>query len=195
MRLRTIGLISTLALGLLAAPLPAEAQKAGKVYRIGLLHSVSAAVAFSTDAFRQGMRELGYVEGKNYGLEIRARGAQTDRLSNLVAELVRLKVDIIVTRGFPALRAAKKATSTIPIVMITGADPVKRGIVASMAHPGGSITGVVTMNVGLSAKRLELLGVEFLTCYKVTSADLLKKIGEFLFVSPEPSYRDRRVQI
>ncbi len=112
---------------------------------IGLLHSASAGVAVFTDAFRQGMRELGYVEGKNYVLEIRARGAKTDRLSNLAAELICLKVDIIVTVALPALRAAKKATSTIPIVMMTGSDPVKRGIVASMAHPGGSITGVVTI--------------------------------------------------
>ncbi|MCH7911889.1 MAG: ABC transporter substrate-binding protein [Deltaproteobacteria bacterium] len=157
MRLRTVALVVTLALGLLAAPLHAEAQQVGKVYRIGLLHSVSSAVTLFTGAFRQGIRELGYVEGKNYGLEIRARGAKTDRLSNLAAELVRLKVDIIVTVGFPALRAAKEATSTIPIVMITGSDPVKRGIVASMAHPGGSITGVFTMTVELSGKRLELL--------------------------------------
>ncbi len=125
---RTVLLLSIF---LLATPISgwvnlAGAQQAGKVYRIGHLHSASAGVALFTDAFRQGMRELGYVEGKNYALEIRARGAKTDRLSNLVAELVRLKVDIIVTRGFPALRAAKKATSTIPIVMITGSDPVRR---------------------------------------------------------------------
>jgi putative ABC transport system substrate-binding protein len=157
MKLRTIGLISTLALGLLARPLPAEAQQTGKIYRIGVLISASAMVAPTTDAFREGMRELGYIEGKNYVLEIRARGPKTDQLSNLAAELVGLKVDILLTRGFPALRAAKEATSTIPIVMQSGSDPVRRGIVASLAHPGGNITGVVSIGVALSAKRLELL--------------------------------------
>ncbi len=157
MRLRTIGLIATLALGLLAAPPPAEAQETGKVYRIGLLYSTSAVVALFTDAFRQGMRELGYGEGKNYVLKIRARGAKTDRISDLAAELLRLKVDIILAVGVPALRAAKEATSTIPIVIQTGSDPVRRGFVASLAHPGGNITGVLSSSVGLNAKRLELL--------------------------------------
>ncbi len=157
MRLRPVTLVVTFALGLLALPLPANAQQPGKVYRIGLLYSTSAVVALFTDAFRQGLRELGYVEGKNYVLEIRARGAKTDPLSDLAAELVRLKVDIILTGGFPALRAAKKATSTIPIVIQTGSDPVRRGFVASLAHPGGNITGVLSRSVGLNAKRLELL--------------------------------------
>jgi len=131
----------------------AEAQQSGKVYRIGLLISASNVIALFTDAFRQGMRELGYVEGKNYVLEIRGGRAKRDQYA---AELVRLKVDIIVTVGFPALRAASKATSTIPIVMRTGSDPVKRGLVASLAHPGGNLTGRIAMSVELSAKRLEL---------------------------------------
>jgi len=135
----------------------AEAQQAGKVYRIGFLISASAMVAPTTDAFREAMRELGYIEGKNYVLEIRTRGPKTDQLSNLAAELVGLKVDILLTRGFPALRAAKEATSTIPIVMQTGSDPVRRGIVASLAHPGGNITGVVSIGMVLNTKRLELL--------------------------------------
>jgi len=154
MRLRTIGLISTLALGLLAAPLTAEAQQTEKVHRIGLLISASNVIPLFTDAFRQGMRELGYVEEKNYVLEI--RGGRAKRVQ-YATELVSLKVDIIVTVGFPALRAASKATSTIPIVMRTGSDPVRRGLVASLAHPGGNLTGRVAMSVGLSAKRLELL--------------------------------------
>jgi putative ABC transport system substrate-binding protein len=154
LRLRTIGLIVTLALGLLAGSLPAEAQKAEKVHRIGLLISASNVIPLFTDAFRQGMRELGYVEEKNYVLEIRGGRAKRDQYA---AELVRLKVDIIVTVGFPALRAAKEATSTIPIVMRTGSDPVRRGLVASLAHPGGNLTGRVAMSVELSAKRLELL--------------------------------------
>jgi putative ABC transport system substrate-binding protein len=135
----------------------ARAQQSGKVYRIGLLHSASEEVAEFTDAFRLGMRERGYVEGKSYILEIPAREPKTDQVSDLAAELIGLKVDIMLTLGFPAIRAAKDATSTIPIVMQTGSDPVKRGIVASLARPGGNITGVVTIGVALNAKRLELL--------------------------------------
>jgi putative ABC transport system substrate-binding protein len=135
----------------------AEAQQLGKVHRIGLLIAASNVTAPFTDAFRQGFRELSYVEGKNYILEIRSGGAEPDRLSELAAELVRLKVDIIVVVGSPALRAATKATSTIPIVMRTGGDPVKSGLVASLARPGGNITGVYAMSVELSDKRLELL--------------------------------------
>ena len=134
-----------------------EAQEPRKAYRIGVLISASTMVAPFTDAFREGMRELGYIEGKNYVLEIRARGPKTDQLSNLATELVTLKVDIMLTVGFAALRAAKEATSAIPIVMHTGSDPVRRGIVASLAHPGGNITGLVSIGVALSAKRLELL--------------------------------------
>ena len=136
----------------------AEAQQAGKVYRIGLLMSSSTAeTAAFIDAFRQGLRELGYIEGKDIVLEIRGGGAKPDRLSNLAAELVRLKVDIIVAGGNLAIGAAKEATSTIPIVMRTGDDPVKRGLVASLAHPGGNITGVASINLGLIGKRLEVL--------------------------------------
>jgi ABC-type uncharacterized transport system substrate-binding protein len=142
---------------LLALSFPAQAQQTAKVYRIGALISASTMVGPITDAFREGMRELGYIEGKNYVLEIRTRRAKTDQLSNLAAELVGLKVDIMLTLGFPATRAAKEATSTIPIVMHTGSDPVRREIVASLAHPGGNITGVVSIGVGLNAKRLELL--------------------------------------
>jgi putative ABC transport system substrate-binding protein len=142
---------------LLALSVAADAQQPAKVYRIGLLISASDVIASFTDAFRQGLRDLGYVEGKNFVLEIRGGGAEPDRLSDLAAELVRLNVDIIVTVGSPALRAATKATRTIPIVMRTGGDPVKSGLVASLARPGGNITGVYAMSVELSGKRLELL--------------------------------------
>ncbi|MGH7826774.1 MAG: ABC transporter substrate-binding protein, partial [Candidatus Binatia bacterium] len=136
----------------------AEAQQPGKVPRIGLLMSSSTAeTAPFIDALRQGLRELGYVEGKNIVLEIRGGGAKPDRLSDLAADLVRLKVGIIVTGGSTATRAAKEVTSTIPIVMRTGGDPVKSGIVSSLAHPGGNITGVASINLGLIGKRLELL--------------------------------------
>jgi putative ABC transport system substrate-binding protein len=150
-------LISVLCAMLFALCVSAEAQQPGKVYRIGLLISASDVIAPFTNAFRQGLRELGYVEGKNFMLEIRGGGAQPDRLSDLADELVRLKVDIIVTVGSPALGAARKATSTVPIVMRTGGDPVKAGHVASLARPGGNITGVYAMSVELSGKRLELL--------------------------------------
>lgn len=154
MRLRTIALISILVLGLLAAPLDAKAQQAAKVYRIGLLISASNVIAPFTDAFRQGLRELGYVEGKNFILEPRGGG---EKLDQYAAELISRKVDIIVTVGSPALRAASKATRTIPIVMRTGRDPVRMGLVASLAHPGGNLTGLIARSVGLSAKRLGLL--------------------------------------
>lgn len=121
----------TLCALLLTCSFPANAQQPGKVHRVGLLIAASNVIAPFTDAFRQGLRELGYVEGKNYVLEIRAGGAEANRLSDLAAELVRLKVDIIVTVGSPALRAATKTTSTIPIVMRTGGDPVKAGLVAT----------------------------------------------------------------
>ena len=155
MRLRTIGLISTLALGLLAGPLSAEAQQSGKVYRIGYLFGGIAARDKSLlAAFQQGLRELGYLEGKNIVIE--QRYGKRHQKPALVAELVRLKVDIIVT-GPGGARLAKKASSTIPIVMTYSADPVGGGIVASLAHPGGNVTGLSDYHGDLGAKRLEFL--------------------------------------
>jgi putative tryptophan/tyrosine transport system substrate-binding protein len=136
----------------------AEAQQPGKVPRIGLLTTASTAVAATwVDAFRQGLRELGYIEGKNIILEIRGGRAKRDRLSDLAAELIGLKVDIIVAGGRNAVDAVKEATSTIPIVMRYDRDPVRAGIVTSLAHPGGNITGLASITVGLSGKRFELL--------------------------------------
>ncbi len=154
MRLRTIGLISLLVLGLLAGPLPAEAQKAEKMPRIGYLAPRSAV----PKEFKQGLRELGYIEGKNIIFEPRFAEGKFDRFPRFAAELVRLKVDVIVTWSSPAARAAKKATTTIPIVMLARGDPVRRGLVASLARPGGNVTGM-TSSTGspLSAKHLELL--------------------------------------
>jgi putative ABC transport system substrate-binding protein len=136
-----------------------EAQQPGKIPRVGLLISSSTDVtAPYIDAFRQGLRALGYVEGKNIVLEIRGAGAELDRIDHLAAELVRLKVDIIVAAGGTlAIRAAKQATSTIPIVMRAGIDPVEAGFVSSLAHPGGNITGVTSITTKLIGKQLELL--------------------------------------
>ena len=156
---RSIYIVMLLALGamLLAPRFPAQAQQPGKVPRIGLLIPASTAVAAPwIDAFRQGLRELGYIEGKNIILEIRGGEAKPDRVSDLAAELVRLKVDIIVAAG-SAVHAVKEATSTIPIVMRYDRDPVRAGVVASLARPGGNITGLASITVDLSGKRFELL--------------------------------------
>jgi putative ABC transport system substrate-binding protein len=137
---------------------PAEAQQSRKIPKIGLLISSSSdAAATYIGAFRQGFRELGYVEGKNLILEVRGAKAKPDRISELAAELVGLRVDIIVAAGRPALSAAMKATSTIPIVMRTATDPVRAGFVPSLAHPGGNITGVTSVTTKLMGKHLELL--------------------------------------
>ena len=141
---------------------PAEAQQPGKIPRIGLLISSSSDETVPyIDAFRQGLQELGYVEGKNIALEIRRGGADSDRISELAAELVDLRVDIIVAGGSPALSAATKATSTIPIVMRTATDPVRAGFVPSLARPGGNITGVTSVTTKLIGKHLELLAEVF----------------------------------
>ncbi len=162
MRLRTIGLISTLALGLLAGPLSAEAQQSGKVYRIGYLGGRSA-LPTTEVAFREGLRELGYVEGQNYVIEYRSAESKRERLPDLAAELVRLKVDVIVTgSGTPVNLAAQGATRTIPIVMVgVNVDPVKAGFVISLARPGGNITGLTRLDSELHGKRLELLKEAF----------------------------------
>ena len=149
--------ISGITLGLLSPPLALEAQPAGKVYRIGMLERTSPAInAANLDAFRQGLRDLGYVEGKNFVIEYRSADGRDERFPGLAAELVRLKVDLIVTRGTPAL-AAKHATGTIPVVITGLADPVGQGVVASLAHPGGNITGVSAIVTEIYAKRVDLL--------------------------------------
>jgi ABC-type uncharacterized transport system substrate-binding protein len=143
---------------LLAFGFPVEAQQPKKVPRIGLLVAASIAVAGAwIDAFRQGMQELGYVEGQDFVLEIREGESDRDRASKLVLELIGLKVDIIIAGGTIAIHAAKEATGTIPIVMRHSRDPVRDGIIASLAHPGGNITGLASISVDLSGKRLELL--------------------------------------
>jgi len=154
MRRRAIGLMLTLALFL--APDPAHAQVVAKTPRIGILTP-----AFDPypplEAFRQGLRDLGYVEGQSVALEYRHAEGKPERLPVLAAELVRLKVDIILAEGNAAVRAAQHATETIPIVFPTGFDPVGQGIVASLARPGGNITGLTFQDPELMGKRLELL--------------------------------------
>jgi putative ABC transport system substrate-binding protein len=151
--------ICILAGGVLAAPRVAEAQQAGKVYRIGLLDYSAPDPGRQAwwNVFRQRMRELGYVEGQNVSFEPRWAEGDADRLPKLAAELVRLKVDLIVTGGQSAAIAAKRATSTIPIVTATGSDPVGVGLVASLRQPGGNVTGMTSISSELAAKRLELL--------------------------------------
>jgi len=142
----------------LAAPIAAEAQAARRA-RIGLMETSApdpARVAW-WDAFRQQMRELGYVPGENVTYEARFADGRIDRLPSIAAQLVKMKVDVIVTGGTAAARAAKRATTSIPIVMATGADQVGLGIVAGLAHPGGNVTGMTTLTGELSGKRLSLL--------------------------------------
>jgi putative tryptophan/tyrosine transport system substrate-binding protein len=136
----------------------AEAQQPAKIPRIGfLITSSPAAIAPRLDAFRQSLRELGYVEGKSIVIERRHAEGKSDHLPALAAELVRLKVDVIVTSGPTATRPAKEATSTIPIVMTFDDDPVGSGFVASLARPGGNVTGLSTLSPEISGKQLELL--------------------------------------
>jgi len=140
--MRRIGVAVVLALTVVLAAVAAEAQ-GGKVPRIGILSTLTAeASAPAIAVFRQGLRELGYVEGQNLALEMRSADAKLERLPGLAAELVRLKVDIIVARANPAIAAAQKATTSIPIVMTVASDPVATGFVASLPRPGGNITGL-----------------------------------------------------
>jgi ABC-type uncharacterized transport system substrate-binding protein len=142
----------------LAVPVIAEAQQPKKVARIGFLAAVShSANSARFEAFRQGLRELGYVEDKNIVIEWRYAEGKLDRLPALAAELVRLKVDVIVSGGSTATRPAKEATNTTPIVMAQDTDPVGSGFVASLARPGGNITGLATLAPELSGKQLELM--------------------------------------
>jgi putative tryptophan/tyrosine transport system substrate-binding protein len=156
MRKTVIGFALTALLHALC--LPAWAQQAAKVPRIGFLTAISAAsMSARMEAFRKALHELGYVEGKNILIEYRHGEGKLDRLPVFAAELVRLKVDVIVTAGASGTGPTKEATTTIPIVMAQDGDPVATGVVASLARPGGNITGLSTLAPGLSGKRLELL--------------------------------------
>src|SRR6266542_355317 len=135
----------------------AEAQQTKKVPRIGYLLSDSASYSTRTDAFRQGLRELGYIEGHNIVVEYRFAEGKLDQIPGLAAELVQRKVAVIITGGGPPTRAAKNATNSIPIVMINIGDPVALGFVASLAKPGGNITGLSGVQTLLGGKQLEFV--------------------------------------
>jgi putative tryptophan/tyrosine transport system substrate-binding protein len=155
---RTVGVFITFALAILVAPLATKAQPLPTVHRIGLLRTgtVLAEQPF-VESIRQGLRDLGYVEGQNLVIEPRYAEGSDERLRDLAADLVQLHVEVIVAGGGPAIRAAQHATRTIPIVMALSADPVARGFVASLARPGGNITGVSWLGAELGGKQLEVL--------------------------------------
>jgi len=143
---------------LLGTPLAAEAQPRGKVYRIGVLEVVSVTSnTINLAAFREGLKELGYADGQNFVIEYRSADGRPERFPELAEELVRLKVDVILTRGTPAALAAKRATTTIPIVMASSGDPLATGLVASLAHPGGNVTGLSALATEIEGKQLELV--------------------------------------
>jgi putative ABC transport system substrate-binding protein len=176
--------IGTLAGSLLAAPHAAAAQQVGKVYRIGFL-SPGPGPSSSTEAFRQGLRELGYVEGRNLSIEYRWAAGKVERLPELAKELVLLKVNIIVASSTPTIEAAKRATSTIPIVMVAVADPVGSGLVDGLARPGGNVTGLSLMSTDLAGKRLQLVR-ELLP--KATRVAVLTYRG---YTSPSKAYLEQ----
>ena len=163
MRLGLVAIIVTLTLGLLAAPLPVEAQQTEKVYRIGVLsmgsgegRGGSGRVTFIS-AFREGLRDHGWGEGKNIMMEFRYAKFKAERLVGLATALVRLPVDLIVAPGTQHALAAKQVTETIPIVTIYAADPVANGLVTSLTHPEGNVTGVAWLFRDMGAKQLEFL--------------------------------------
>src|SRR5512138_972754 len=157
MRLSAIGLMLTLTLVIFVVPDVALAQQPGKVPLIGFLSTRFPSDAPSSEAFRQELRALGWVEGQNIIIEWRYAEGRAERLPDLAAELVRLPVDVIVAAASPATRAAQHATRTIPIVMVNVYDPVGEGFVASLARPGGNITGLSSLGADFPGKRLELL--------------------------------------
>ena len=152
-------LIVILGAGTIATSVASFAQKKpGKIFRIGVLTPATpAATALNREALKQGLQDLGYVEGQNITFEHRYGDGRVERLSDLAAELVRIKVDVIIVASDPGISALKRETQTIPIVMANSADPVGTGFVASLARPGGNVTGISTMSPELNGKRVELL--------------------------------------
>src|SRR5688500_9375970 len=154
-----IKLISLLTIILIGPARELDAQQSVRTHRLGYISGTGTASNQGpyVEALRQGLRDLGYIEGKNIIIEFRGAEGHMDRVPNLAAELVQLNVDVLVLPILPAILAAKKATRTIPIVMIANADPVAAGFVESLARPGGNITGFATLSADLSGKRLEML--------------------------------------
>ena len=145
-------------LSCLSMPLPADAQQVKRVYRVGVLETISPVLnAANFDAFRHGLRALGYIEGQNLVIEYRSADGDASRFPALAIELVRLQVDVLVTRGTPAALAAKNAAGSIPVVMAAIGEPLGLGIVANLARPGGNVTGLSAFATELSGKRVELL--------------------------------------
>jgi putative tryptophan/tyrosine transport system substrate-binding protein len=176
--MRLIGLAVVRALSLILAPLVVEAQQPGKVYRIGVL-VVPEGFQSNVDAFGDGMRDLGYTEGKNVIIEYREAGGRYERLPELVSDLLRLNPEAIVTSGVPGVRAVERLSKTIPIIMTTVGDAVETGIVSSLARPGGNITGLSFFFPELAAKRLELMN---------EAIPKLARVG--LFMNPDnPGHR------
>lgn len=145
-------------LSCLSMPFPADAQQVKRVYRVGVLETISLVLnAANFDAFRHGLRALGYIEGQNLVIEYRSADGDASRFPALATELVRLQVDVLVTRGTPAALAAKNAAGSIPVVMAAIGEPLGLGIVANLARPGGNVTGLSAFATELSGKRVELL--------------------------------------
>jgi len=185
--LRTVGLIITFALDLLAAPLAADAQQAGKVYRVGLVFTTAPVsemigpdpVHPLVRSFLDGLRALGYVQGRNLVLEPRSAEGKFERFREIVEELVSLKVDVLEVSGNPLTKRAKEVTSTVPIVMTFVNDPVTDGLVASLARPGGNVTGLTaTVGPEIDGKRVELL------------KETLPKIRRVAFLGTKPDWED-----
>src|SRR5215218_6783025 len=165
--------------GALASPFAARAQQARRVWRIGMLETTDAALnRANLDAFRAGLRALGYVEGQNLAIEYRSADGRAERFAAHAAELVASKVDVIVTRGTPAALAARDASPTIPVVMAASGEPFGTGVVAGLASPGGHVTGLSSFNNELEPKRLELLS-EFVPSIKRVGA--LYNLGNPVF--------------
>jgi putative ABC transport system substrate-binding protein len=150
----------TLLGGVAAWPLAARAQQVGRIWRIGVLETISPELNTANfDALRQGLRNLGYIEGQNLVIEYRSADGQMERFPELANELVRTNVDVIVTRGTPAVVAAKNATATIPVVMAASGEPLTSGVISGLARPGGNVTGLSAFTNELIPKRIELLNV------------------------------------
>jgi putative ABC transport system substrate-binding protein len=173
--------------GIAVLPLAASAQQAGKVYRIGILEIVPAAAnAANLDALRKGLSEAGYVEGHSFVIDYRSADGHPERFAQLAAELVRLQVDLIVTRGTPAVLAAKNATATIPIVMAASGSPQRTGVVGGLASPGGNVTGLSSVTTELVGKRVGLLRE---TVGGLTRVGLVQNMGNPIGASQWEEFR------